>query len=104
MEAGWRRIMNESRRRAGVSVIIAVIASLIITYISGFFRPLIPYRTIDVLEWGSPFPYLTRIAGASQLPRHVDWTMAFVDFVIWAIIVFLIVFYAWARRGPQKNK
>lgn len=90
--------MTESHRQLGGSLIIAVIASLIITYISGFFRPLIPFRTIDILEWGSPFPYLTRLAGASQLPTHVDWTMAIVDFIIWAIIVFLIVYVIWGRR------
>jgi len=81
---------------------IAIIAGIVITWITGFFPPLFPERTVDVLQWGSPFAYLHRVVTFHTAP-FVDWTMAFVDFVIWAVIVFVILYLAWPE-GPGKEK
>ena len=85
------------------SALIAAVASLVITYISGFFRPLFPQMTVDVLQWGSPFPYLHRVVTFPG-PPFVDWTMAGVDFIIWGIVVFLIVYLVWMWRSPIREK
>jgi hypothetical protein len=92
--------MEENFRRMGISVIIAVIVGIIITYVSGFFRPLLPERTIDLLQWGSPFPYLHRVVTFPG-PPFINWTMAAMDFIIWGILVFAIVFTAWGLRKPS---
>ncbi len=91
--------MNIHRKSVALSAAIAVTGGLIVTYATGFFRPLFPFRTVDVLEWGSPFPYLTRIAGAGGLPKHLDWTNAVVDFLIWAIIIFVASLFIMERKG-----
>jgi hypothetical protein len=52
--------MEENLSMIRISVIFAGIVGIIITYASGFFRPLLPERTIDLLQRGSPFPYLQR--------------------------------------------
>jgi hypothetical protein len=74
---------------------------MIITWISGFATPLFPERTVDVLQWGSPFLYLHRVMSFHTAP-FVDWTMAFVDFVIWAVLVFVILHLAWPEgKGSE---
>jgi hypothetical protein len=83
--------------------ILAAILGIVITWFTGFFTPLFPQMTVDVLQWGSPFPYLHRVVTFAG-PAFVDWTMAFVDFVIWTIIVFLILYFGWASRGTRKKK
>ncbi len=88
--------------RLGISLIIAVIAGVVITYVSGFFRPLFPEMTVDVLQWGSPFPYLHRVVTFPG-PPFVNWTMAAVDFIIWFLIVFAIVFVVWGMREDPKK-
>jgi hypothetical protein len=80
----------------------ASILGIIITWFTGFFTPLFPQMTVDVLQWGSPFPFLHRVVTFPG-PAFVDWTMAFVDFVIWAVIVFLILFFGWAFRVRQEE-
>jgi len=86
-----------NRRKAFLAGIIAVVSGIVITWISGFFTPLFPERTIDVLQWGSPFPYLHRVVTFHTAP-FVDWTMAFVDFLIWAVAVLLVLYLGWASR------
>ena len=95
--------MTTGVRRAAISAAVAVVASLVITWVSGFFRPLFPQMTVDVLQWGSPFPYLYRVV-TFRGPPSVDWTMAWVDFIIWGIIVFLIVFPGWMWYSPVAEK
>jgi len=90
------------RKRAWKAGIIAVIAGIVITWISGFFTPLFPERTVDVLQWGSPFPYLHRVV-TFHIPPAVDWTMAVLDFVIWTVIVFVILYLAWPEGIAEKK-
>jgi hypothetical protein len=89
-------------RRACMAGFIAVVAGIVITWISGFFTPLFPERTVDVLQWGSPFAYLHRVVTFHTAP-FVDWTMAFVDFVIWTVIVFVIVYLAWPEASGKEK-
>lgn len=91
-------------RKACRAGIIAVIAGIVITWISGFFTPLFPERTVDVLQWGSPFPYLHRVV-TFHIPPAVDWPMAFVDFVIWTVIAFILLYLAGIlfSRGNERD-
>jgi hypothetical protein len=91
------------RRKVCKTGILSVIAGIVITYLSGFFTPLFPQMTVDVLQWGSPFPYLHRVVTFPG-PAFVDWAMALVDFVIWAVIVFLILYFGWASRGKEEKR
>jgi large-conductance mechanosensitive channel len=91
------------RKRICVVGILAVITGIVIAYISGFFPPLILRKTVDVLQWGSPFPYIHRVVTFYTAP-FVDWTMALVDFVIWAVLVFLVLYFGWASRTPGKQR
>jgi hypothetical protein len=72
-------------------IVISLIGGLLVTGLSGLFRPLFPYRTVDVLEWGSPFPYLSRVV-TFRGPPFVDWTTAVLDYVIWTFVIFIVLF------------
>jgi hypothetical protein len=82
--------------KVNVAAAWALIVGLAITYVSGFLAPLFPSQTVDVLQWGSPFPYLHRVV-TFQAPPSVDWTMAIIDCLIWAIIAFVILHFIWPR-------
>ena len=63
-----------------------------------------PEKTVDVLQWGSPFSYLLRVVTFSG-PAFVDWSMAAVDFVIWTIMFIIIIYVVWLSRcGKQKKE
>ena len=91
------------RKRVCIAGTAAIVLGILITWMTGFFTPLFPQSTVDVLQWGSPFPYLHRVV-TFTIPPAVDWTAAFVDFVIWAVIVFLILYFGWASRTPGEQK
>ena len=98
--------MNDCYRRNAIIILTSVISALVITYISGFFRPLLPERTVDVLQWGSPFPYLHRVVTFHGQP-FADWNMAVVDFIFWFIIIFVIIYLAnflWGRNDITSDK
>jgi len=78
-------------------IIFALIGGAAITWLSGFLSPLLPEKTVDVLQWGSPFPYLHRVVTFSG-PAFVDWSMAAVDFVIWTIMFIIIIYVVWLSR------
>jgi hypothetical protein len=82
--------------KANVAAAWALIVGLAITYVSGFLTPLFPQMTVDVLQWGSPFPYLHRVV-TFQGAAFVDWPMAVIDCLIWTIIAFLILHFIWPR-------
>ena len=82
--------------KANVAAAWALIVGLAITYFSGFLTPLFPQMTVDVLQWGSPFPYLHRVV-TFQSPPFVDWPMAVIDCLIWTIIAFVILHFIWPR-------
>ena len=82
--------------KANVAAAWALIVGLAITYFSGFLTPLFPQMTVDVLQWGSPFPYLHRVV-TFQSPPFVDWPMAIIDCLIWTIIAFVILHFIWTK-------
>jgi hypothetical protein len=78
-------------------VIIAALGGAVLTWLSGFLHPLLPERTVDVLQWGSPFPYLHRVVSFPG-PPFVDWSMAVVDFMIWTVMFTIIIYAVWISR------
>jgi hypothetical protein len=84
-------------------VVISLIGGLLVTGISGLFRPLFPYRTVDVLEWGSPFPYLSRVV-TFRGPPFVDWTTAVLDYVIWTVVIFIVLFLVCSKWPCPVNE
>jgi hypothetical protein len=82
--------------KVNVAAAWALIVGLAVTYVSGFLAPLFPSQTVDVLQWGSPFPYLHRVV-TFQAPPSVDWTMAIIDCLIWTIIAFVILHFIWPK-------
>jgi hypothetical protein len=80
---------------------IAAIGGAVLTWLSGFLRPLLPERTVDVLQWGSPFPYLHKVV-TFQGPPFVDWSMAAVDFGIWSIMFIIIIYGVWISRCKEE--
>lgn len=81
----------------------SLVVGIAIAYFSGFLTPLFPERTVDVLLWGSPFPYLHRVLTFPG-PAIVDWPIAVLDCVIWTIIAFLILYFLWPRCAmDEKN-
>jgi hypothetical protein len=90
-------MLKMSLRLHLTGLIIAVIGGAVLTWLSGFLRPLLPERTVDVLQWGSPFPYLHKVVTFPGSP-FVDWTMAAVDFVIWTIMFIIIIYIVWISR------
>ena len=83
-------------KRTAIVVIVSLIGGLLVTGISGLFRPLLPYRTVDVLEWGSPFPYLSRVV-TFRGPPFVNWGTAILDYLIWTIVIFIVLFLVSSR-------
>jgi|APFre7841882654_1041346.scaffolds.fasta_scaffold06910_1 ABC-type dipeptide/oligopeptide/nickel transport system permease subunit len=79
------------------AIIFALMGGAAITWLSGFLRPLLPEKTVDVLQWGSPFPFLHKVVTFNG-PVFVDWSMAAVDFVIWTIMLFIIIYVVWLSR------
>ena len=86
-----------------IAIIIAVLGGAVLTWLSGFLNPLLPERTVDVLQWGSPFPYLHRVV-TFKGPAFVDWSMAAVDFVIWTIMFIIIIYVVWLSRCKEGKK
>jgi len=82
--------------KVNVAAAWALIVGLAVTYVSGFLPPLFPGKTVDVLQWGSPFPYLHRVV-TFQAPPSVDWTMAIIDCLIWTVIAFVILHFIWPK-------
>jgi hypothetical protein len=82
----------------------ALIVGLAITYVSGFLAPLFPDRTVDVLQWGSPFPYLYRVV-AFQAPPSVDWRIAVLDCLIWTVVAAVILSFLWPNvaKGEKSD-
>jgi hypothetical protein len=78
-------------------LIIAIIGGAALTWLSGFLRPLLPEKSVDVLQWGSPFPYLHKVVTFPG-PPFVDWSTAAVDFVIWTILFIIIMYVVWISR------
>ena len=83
-----------NRTKIWLSVIFAIIVGIAVTWFSKFVPPVFPARTVDILQWGSPFPYLFRVV-TFQIPPTVNWAMAFLDFAIWALIAFVILYLIW---------
>jgi hypothetical protein len=89
--------MKKSIRLKLTGLTIAANRGAVLTCRSGFLRPLLPDRTVDVLQWGSPFPYLHKIVTFPG-PPFVDWSMAAVDFGIWTIMFMVIIYGVWISR------
>ena len=87
-----------------IAVIIALAGGAILTWLSGFLPPLLPEMTVDVLQWGSPFPFLHRVVTFSG-PPFIDWSMAAVDFIIWTLMFIVIIYVVWLSqcKGEKKN-
>jgi hypothetical protein len=83
-----------NHRKIWLSAIFAIAVGIVVTWLSGFVRPFFPLSSMETLQWGSPFPYLDRVV-TFPLPPTMNWTMAFVDFAIWALIAFVILYLAW---------
>src|SRR5512137_1499419 len=83
-------------------LIIAAIGGAVLTWLSGFLRPLLPERTVDVLQWGSPFPYLHKVVTFPG-PPFVDWSMAAVDFTVWTIMFIVIIYVVWISRCTEEK-
>jgi hypothetical protein len=90
-------MMKMSIRLPLIGLTIAAIGGVVLTWLSGFLRPLLPERTVDVLQWGSPFPYLHKVVTFPG-PPFVDWSMAAVDFGIWTIMFMVIIYGVWISR------
>jgi hypothetical protein len=82
--------------KVNVAAAWALIVGIAITYFSGFLTPLFPEKTVDVLQWGSPFPYLHRVVTFKGAP-FVDWPVAVIDCLIWTIITFVILHFIWPK-------
>ena len=76
----------------------ALVVGIAITYFSGFLTPLFPERTVDVLQWGSPFPYLHRVVTFPG-PAFVDWPIAVLDCAIWTVIALVILHFIWPKAA-----
>jgi len=90
-------MMKMSIRLQLIGLTIAAIGGAVLTWLSGFLRPLLPERTVDVLQWGSPFPCLHKVVTFPGQP-FVDWSMAAVDFGIWTIMFMVIIYGVWISR------
>jgi hypothetical protein len=93
--------MKMHDKRTVIIVIISLIGGVLVTWLTGFFRPLFPFMTVDVLEWGSPFPYLTRVV-TFRGPAFINWETAAIDFIIWTIIIFIVLFLVCLYRSPDR--
>jgi hypothetical protein len=78
----------------------ALVVGIAITYFSGFATPLFPQMTVDVLQWGSPFPYLHRVVTFPG-PAFVDWPMAVLDTLIWTVLAFIVLYFAWPKGAGE---
>jgi len=79
----------------------ALVVGIAITYFSGFLRPIFPQMTVDVLQWGSPFPYLHRVVTFAG-PASVDWPMAVIDAAIWSGLAFIVLYFTWPKGAEEK--
>lgn len=93
--------MEMQGKRIEIIIIISLIGGILVTWLTGFFRPLFPVRTVDVLEWGSPFPYLTRVV-TFRGPAFINWETATIDFMLWAIIIFVVLFLVCLHRPSDQ--
>ena len=80
----------------------ALVVGIAITYFSGFLRPLFPEQTVDVLQWGSPFPYLHRVVTFSG-PQAVDWPIAVLDAAVWSVLAFIVLYIAWPKGAAMEK-
>jgi len=79
----------------------ALVVGIAITYFSGFLSPLFPQMTVDVLQWGSPLPYLHRVVTFPG-PAFVDWWTALLDAVIWTVLAYIVLYFAWPKGSEEK--
>ncbi len=78
-------------KRVTMILIASIIVGVILTLITGQFLDPFAGIQIDIVEYGAPFAYVSRV-----IPTRItsyDYVSAIVDVIFWSVIVF---FGAWA--------
>jgi len=73
-------------------IVFSIVGGLVITLLTGIFTNM-PAKLLGAVHYGYPFAWLIRLVIA---PEHFPWRVnimnLIMDFVIWSIIVFIIIF------------
>ena len=72
-----------------VTGVIAILIGLLVTWGTGMFPTPFARTQIDVVSYGAPLAYSTRIIPAEKVA--FDWAKLGLDVVFWAIIVYLLL-------------
>ena len=91
--------------RNPLKVLYAVLVGLAITLVSGiFFTTHFGRIPIDVLEWGTPLPWITRVI-PTQI-RVIHWINFVIDLVFWITIslIALGIITVINRRRASRTK
>jgi ABC-type Fe3+-siderophore transport system permease subunit len=78
-------------------VIISIVLGVIVAFISGYFHNPLAGRTIDFIQNGMPFTWITYIAGSNK-PRNILWSHLFTDVVFWTVVFYSILYVTMIRR------
>ena len=83
-----------------VTGVIAVLIGLLLTLGTGIFPTPFARIQIDIVIYGAPLAYSTRIIPTKLVA--FDWSKLVLDVVFWAIIIYLIMEII-LRVSPKKN-
>lgn len=79
------------------AVVLAVVGGVVITLLTGLIENM-PAMLVGAVHYGYPLAWLTRLVIAPEFnPWRVDYVNLVIDFVVWAVVVWLILF-AWSKR------
>jgi multisubunit Na+/H+ antiporter MnhB subunit len=84
-------------RRSIRGVIISIVLGVIVAFISGYFYNPPAGKTIDFIQNGMPFTWITYIAGSNKL-RNILWSQLFIDVVFWTVVFYSILYVTMIRR------
>ena len=85
-----------------VTAAIAVLIGLLLTWATGVYPTLFARIQIDVVTYGAPLPYSTRVIPTEFLTY--DWFNLALDLAFWAIISYLILAVILRTSPPKKRE
>ena len=83
--------------RGGMILALAVIGGVVITLLTGLINNT-PEGLVGAVRYGYPLFWLVMIVVPST-PYVVRWLRLFIDIVVWAIVVWVILFLAFRVRS-----
>ncbi len=86
-----------------VIAICSIVAAGVITYLTGFVQTPLAHLGVDVVYWGIPLPWMSRVIPTRF--NNLVWINLIVDLAFWIMVVLIasMLLYKMTERGSSRS-